>query len=465
MDFHSLMGRASTMMSGKRNDDGMTDRLNYRYTVGILVVFAIINLNRLYTYQVRCWVTTFLFNILHLLILIEFFLFCFKQVPAFFTPNYDEYVRSVCFVQNTYYVKHTDKIPKTYNAKKESELLYYQWIPFLLLVQAFLFCIPRMSWTAFGSRSGVQVSDLVESSFDYKQPTTDAIHRQMCLNYVVDSIDQYCNDHRRQAETRTHLNIFRRILTSSLCITGKYLGNYLFVLYMTTKLMYIGVSLFQIYLLGIMLGSNFAFYGIQVLDRFLRGKKYISFSVNIKPISISIGIQMDTESHLFPKTTLCDFTIREFGHPKLAHEYTVPCVLILNLFNEQMFTFLYFWYVIVMLLNIFDFFLWLHAGTLQNRFNFIRKRLHSKKHPLTKQINDPTKILAFTKDYLEADGFFILSLIKENSSDYVAAEIVHRLYTEKFLKKYLHETLTINDHLYIKKNNDTKRYHLCSMIC
>ncbi len=58
MDFHSLVGRASTMMSGKRNDDGVCDRLIYRYTVGILVVFAIINMNRLYTDQIRCWVKT-----------------------------------------------------------------------------------------------------------------------------------------------------------------------------------------------------------------------------------------------------------------------------------------------------------------------------------------------------------------------------------------------------------------------
>lgn len=195
-----------------------------------------------------------------------------KQVPAFFTPNYDEYVRSVCFVQNTYYVKHTDKTPKTYITKTENEILYYQWIPFVLLVKAFIFYIPRISWTTFGLKSGIQVSDLVESSYDYKLPTTDAIHRQMCLNYIVDSIDQYCNDHRRQTETRQNLNLFQRILTTCWFISGKYLGNYLIVLYMTTKLMYIGVSLFQIYILGILLGSNFAFYGIQVLDRFFRGK-------------------------------------------------------------------------------------------------------------------------------------------------------------------------------------------------
>jgi hypothetical protein len=342
--------------------------------------------------------------------------------------------------------------------------LYYQWIPFLLLVQAFLFYIPRLSWNTFGLKSGIQVSDLVESSFDYKRPTSDATYRQMCLNYVVDSIDEYCDDHRRQTETRTHLNIFQRILKMSWCITGKYLGNYLVVLYMTTKLMYIGVSLFQIYFLSAMLGSNFAFYGIQVLDRFVRGKN-ITLLINTKPILISVGIHWDTESRLFPKTTLCDFTIREFGHPKLSHEYTVPCVLPLNLFNQQMFTFLYFWYAIVMLLNIYDFLRWLYAITPQNRFDFIRRRLYSKKHSLINEINDRPKMMAFVHDYLEADGFFILSLIKENSSDYVAAEIIHRLYTEKFLKKDLNEMITIDDYLYTKKDNDTKRHHLCSRIC
>ncbi len=62
MDFPSIMGRASTMMLGKRNDDSICDRLNYQYTVGILAVFAIINLNRLYTDQIRCWVSIFTFN-------------------------------------------------------------------------------------------------------------------------------------------------------------------------------------------------------------------------------------------------------------------------------------------------------------------------------------------------------------------------------------------------------------------
>ena len=179
----------------------------------------------------------------------------------------------MCFVQNTYYVKHNSKVPRLYALKKENEILYYQWIPFLLLVKAFLFYIPRIAWNTLGLKSGVHISDLVESSFDYKLPTTDATHRQMCLNYVVDTIDQYCNDHRRQNDARKHMNLLHRTLAAGWCMSGRYLGNYLVVLYMTTKLMYISISLFQIFLLSTMLGSNFAFYGIQVLYRLYRGER------------------------------------------------------------------------------------------------------------------------------------------------------------------------------------------------
>ncbi|CAF1343916.1 unnamed protein product [Didymodactylos carnosus] len=226
MDISSLAARASTVMSGKRNDDGLADRLNYRYTVGILVVFAIINMNRMYVDQIKCW------------------------VPAYFTPNYEEYVRSVCFVQNTYYIKPTEKVPKSLEVKRQNEILYYQWIPFLLLVKAFLFYLPRISWRF---RMGIQIADLIESAFDYKLPTTNAVHRKMCLDYMVDTIDEYVDDHRRQKHSHDNINMFTRFFSTICCTTGRYLGNYLVVLYITTKLMYIFISLFQIFILSIML--------------------------------------------------------------------------------------------------------------------------------------------------------------------------------------------------------------------
>ena len=67
----------------------------------------------------------------------------------------------------------------------------------------------------------------------------------------------------------------------------------------------------------------------------------------------------------------------------------------------------------------------------------------------------------------------MLTLIKENSSHFVASEIVHRLYMDKFLKKYFQETTmttTIYDAIDIKQDDDSirnskRRHHLCSRIC
>ena len=130
----------------------------------------------------------------------------------------------------------------------------------------------------------------------------------------------------------------------------------------------------------------------------------------------------------------------------------------------------------VISLNIGDFFLWLYTISSQNRRAFIRTRLHSKKYPLTNEIKDREKINIFANDYLEADGFFMLILIKENSSDFVASEIVQRLYIDKFLKKYYRETTATTIYAAIDAKNDDdddddseshrkRRRHLCSMIC
>ena len=137
-----------------------------------------------------------------------------------------------------------------------------------------------------------------------------------------------------------------------------------------------------------------------------------------------------------------------------------------------MFTFLYFWYAFIISLNIGDFLLWLCTISARNRYVFICKRLRSKKYSLTNKMGNLEKIKTFVNDYLEVDGFFMLTLIKENSSDFVATEIVHRLYKEKFLNKYFKETMTtaIYDAIDTKQDEDSsnkiKRHlHLRSTIC
>jgi hypothetical protein len=49
-----------------------------------------------------------------------------------FTSGYEDYTNHICYITNTYYVNQTQKIPGTRAERQSLQLLYYQWIPFIL---------------------------------------------------------------------------------------------------------------------------------------------------------------------------------------------------------------------------------------------------------------------------------------------------------------------------------------------
>ena len=72
MDVLTLVNRLSSSIFGGKSDDDFSDRLNYRYTVGLLILFSIILTTRQYGSEViKCW------------------------VPAHFTNNYEQYVSHI----------------------------------------------------------------------------------------------------------------------------------------------------------------------------------------------------------------------------------------------------------------------------------------------------------------------------------------------------------------------------------
>lgn len=122
---------------------------------------------------------------------------------------------------------------------------------------------------------------------------------------------------------------------------------------------------------------------------------------------------------------MCDFFIREVGNPNKSHKYTVQCVLPINLFNQQIFTAIWFWYLFVLACNFFEILKWLQRAYPTKAYSWILRRvqlIHKSAKIGKNRLNH------FVEKYLEPDGVFMIRMIGNNTSDYVATDLIQQLW-------------------------------------
>ncbi|CAF3321980.1 unnamed protein product [Rotaria socialis] len=403
--------------------DDFVDRLNYRYTVILLNVFSAIVTNRQFSSkQIQCW------------------------VPAMFTSGYEDYTNHICYITNTYYVNQTQKIPGTRAERQSLQLLYYQWIPFILCFLSILFYIPNLFWQSLMSRSGLDLKDIIEAGKSYK--SIDRMDkRRKIMNYIIASIDEFIDDPRRGRENR-HISLLKRIQAIFCCMYGKFQGNYFMMVYLLTKFLYVVNSIGQLAILNEMLGIKYYRYGLELLQKLI-------LLIQNQPLQHSYR-QQGGLSKYFPKVTLCDFEVREPNHLYNSHRYTVECVLPNNLLFEQLFTFLFFWYTMIVILNIISLLTWSYSFIRPVRIKYVTTRLklilirHLRKCITSTDQNNPEQQqqqqqqqqtisndsllyrddshLDFAHDYLKCDGIFVLRLLETNTSDFVVTHVIEELF-------------------------------------
>ncbi|CAF0802599.1 unnamed protein product [Didymodactylos carnosus] len=397
MDIFGILRRLPEIVAYNKFDDDLYDRLNYAHTVVILTVFAIIVTNKQFSEnQIKCW------------------------VPAQFTGNYESYVNQICFITNTYSFDMHEMISDDDQLRHERELKYYQWTPFILLLMAILFYVPHQLWRGLSLRSGVDIKDLIDAAYNYRSSTTRRDDRIKLLDYICNWLNGYCSNGYRisihsghsvqqDSKKKQHrfLHIIRRIkhvLKYLLFPVGIYTGNYLVISYLFIKFLYLLNSIGQILLLNALLGRQFWYYGVELIHRYLTKQ---------------IGL-LHTGSEYFPKVVLCDFNVREPNHPKESHRYTVQCVLPFNLFNQQIFTYLWFWLVLLSLFNGVSIVIWLYRMSPFNNLQYLERRLP--------KLDEADIRRVFVYRYLQGDGTFMLRLIASNVSDYVCNKVIAEVY-------------------------------------
>ncbi|TRY75101.1 hypothetical protein TCAL_09359 [Tigriopus californicus] len=171
---------------------------------------------------------------------------------------------------------------------------YYQWVCFFLFFEAILFYVPRYLWkTSEGGKIKMLVQDLMEPII---------------------------NEDSKQSQIDTIVKYFRETRGTH--------ALYAFRYFACEVLNFVNIIL-QIYFIDFFLGFEFSTYGLDVL----------SFS-EMEPES-----RGDPMHIVFPKVTKCTFN--KYGPSGTIEPKDGLCVLPLNIINEKMFIFIWFWLVIV----------------------------------------------------------------------------------------------------------------------
>jgi len=173
---------------------------------------------------------------------------------------------------------------------------YYQWVVFVLFLQALCFHLPRLYWKH--SEGGI-IKMLVG---DLTNPL-----------YIVNP-----------GERRERVEFIAKFFQES----TKGHGAYALQFFLAEVLCLINV-IGQIYLTDRFLGYQFTTYGWDV------------FSIN----NMNPDDRADPMNIVFPKVTKCTFF--KYGSSGTIENRDGLCILALNIINEKIYTFLWFWFVLV----------------------------------------------------------------------------------------------------------------------
>lgn len=261
------------------NTDSVVSKLHYRLTVGILVCFFVLTTaTQFFGSPISC-ITQ-------------------DDVPAEFLDTY-------CWLQTTFSVKTAwdlrvgQQVPypgvhRTDDPESVVHHGYYQWVCFVLLLQAFMFYIPHWIWTSVEGGLIRQLKPGLESAVI---PEEDRKYRRrLVIRYFLRHL-------------RCHKTYVATFMLSQVLNPVNVIG--------------------QMLLLDRLLNGHFTQYGFEVVRFLQRDWKN----------------RTDPMVRVFPRMTRCTFY--RYGSGGGVQSYESMCLLPLNIINEKVYVFLWFLFAIL----------------------------------------------------------------------------------------------------------------------
>lgn len=271
--------------------DNFVSKLYYRASFCILLVCTILVCSRQYVGEhIRCIADVGLpINVIN--------------TYCFFTTTFTVVKHANESAFHNVVVPHLGVGPYVQNVDAIKRHAYYQWVPFMLFLQALLFYAPHYCWRNWeGGRMKALVKGLEHA---YLSLTA----KDMKLEFGV-TIPSRKNARRK-------VILIRNTFIQRKHINESWTRDFVFSEIISAVIL--GV---QIYITDVFLGGAFLTLGLSVLK--------LDDSSATSPLDL-----------VFPKVTKCTF--RKYGPSGSLQVHDALCVMALNIVNEKIYIFLWFW--------------------------------------------------------------------------------------------------------------------------
>ncbi|TMS35246.1 hypothetical protein L596_002690 [Steinernema carpocapsae] len=289
-----------------------------------------------------------------------------------------------------------------------------------MALEAGFFFLPSIFWGQTNSKSGLNITNMIELA------QTANTSEDAARNKTIVTMCHHIEDSVRLRQVRLEDSTPMSQWFKFGLISGCYVTN----VYMVTKVMYLINVIGQFLMMNQFLGQNNHFWGTSILTDIIHGRDW-ELSGN------------------FPRIAMCDFQVRTLGN---LHRYSIQCVLVLNMFNEKLFLFLYYWFITIGILTFIDAIVWT-----------VNTRITSRRIAYVMRYVKPSAecdylFSQFCTRSIPPDAILLLRLISSHSNELVTSDVLNYLWkTHTSSKQSLNNIDIIENHFSNRKERIDSR--------
>lgn len=274
------------------------------------------------------------------------------------------YATNYCYLTGTYVpIDNKTTIPSREDLLTH-RISYYQWVPYIFVIQSVMFYAPHFLWKFLSSKSGFDLINYIQS---LNEDTSNS-RNSNAIKYVVSHI-------KSSLDYQHSVNGFRRF---------KFLnGKYLTCSHILVKCVYALVAFGQLVMLNYWLADEHYSRNSPSLSQTLFGAHNFRFEER------------------FPRTTLCKFSVYIMTDQQTNW---VQCTLPLMIFIEKIYIILWTWLWILLALTL---------GSIVKQV--VEACFNTKKYIENRNIDLDKAEREKVNDYLTKDGILMLRIVESNT--------------------------------------------------